>query len=129
TTKKPCHRGGGCLSPSPPCRYEFDAVQHPSYIDFYDEVLADTTDPAEIESNYELRFGEDTWFRQLYRKSHPYHGVHPFYAWYWGAHAMEHAGDIIVVGGEREVVHRLGFKAATTLEDSFEMAEQTVGRP
>jgi hypothetical protein len=25
-------------------------------------------------------------------------------------------------------VHRLGFKAATTLEDAFEMAEQTVGR-
>jgi hypothetical protein len=24
-------------------------------------------------------------------------------------------------------VHRLGFKAATTLEDAFEMAEQTVG--
>jgi hypothetical protein len=40
---------------------------------------------------------------------------------------MEHAGDIIVVGGEREVVHRLGFKAATTLEDALEMAEQTVG--
>jgi hypothetical protein len=25
-------------------------------------------------------------------------------------------------------VHHLGFKAATTLEDAFEMAEQTVGR-
>jgi hypothetical protein len=124
---KPVLRKGGVLILTHPCRYEFDAVQHPSYIDFYDEVLADTTDPALIESKYELRFAEDPWFRQLYRKSHAYHGVHPFYAWYWGAHAMEHAGDIIVVGGEREVVHRLGFKAATTLEDAFEMAEQTVG--
>jgi hypothetical protein len=41
---------------------------------------------------------------------------------------MDHAGDIIIVGGERDVVHHLGFKAATTLEDAFEMAEQTVGR-
>ncbi len=41
---------------------------------------------------------------------------------------MEHAGDIIIVGGERDVVHRLGLKCATTLEDAFEMAEQTVGR-
>ena len=65
---------------------------------------------------------------ELYRKSNAYHGAHPFYAWYWAAFAMEYAGDIIVVGGEREVVHRLGFKAATTLEDAFEMAEQTVGR-
>jgi hypothetical protein len=35
---------------------------------------------------------------------------------------------VIVVGGERETVHRLGFKAASTLEDAFEIAEQTVGR-
>jgi len=125
---KPVLRKGGVLILTHPCRYEFDAVQHPSYIDFYDEVLADTTDPLEIESRYELRFAEDPWFRQLYRKSNAYHGAHPFYAWYWAAHAMEHAGDIIVVGGEREVVHRLGFKCATTLEDAFEMAEQTVGR-
>src|SRR6266567_956182 len=125
---KPVLRKGGVLIFEHPCRYEFDAVQHPSYIDFYDEVLADTTDPAEIESKYELRFAEDPWFRQLYRKSHAYHGAHPFYAWYWAAHAMDHAGDIIVVGGDREVVHRLGFKCATALEDAFEMAEQTVGR-
>jgi hypothetical protein len=111
-----------------PCRYEFDAVQHPSYIDYYDEVLADTTDPIEIEEKYEMRFAEDPWFRQLYRKSHAYHGIHPHYAWIWAAHAMQHAGDIIFVGADRDVVHRLGFKCATTLEDAFEMAEQTVGR-
>src|SRR5213076_134318 len=64
---------------------------------------------------------------QLYRKSHAYHGIHPHYAWIWAAHAMEHAGDIIFVGADRDVVHRLGFKCATTLDDAFEMAEQTVG--
>ena len=111
-----------------PCRYEFDAVQHPSYIDYYDEVLADTTDPTEIEAKYEMRFADDPWYRHLYRKSHAYHGIHPHYAWIWAAHAMEHAGDIIFVGADRDVVHRLGFKCATTLEDAFEMAEQTVGR-
>ena len=111
-----------------PCRYEFDSVQHPSYIDFFDEVLADTTDPVEIERRYEERFAEDPWYRQLFRKSHAYHGVHPFYAWYWAAHALQHAGDVIVVGGDRETVHRLGLKCATTLADALEMAEQTVGR-
>ncbi len=41
---------------------------------------------------------------------------------------MQHVGDVIVVGGEREAVHHLGFKCASTLADSLEMAEQTVGR-
>jgi len=125
---KPVLRKGGVLILTHPCRYEFDAVQHPSYIDYYDEVLADTTDPVEIEKKYEMRFAEDPWFRQLYRKSHAYHGIHPHYAWIWAAHAMDHAGDVIFVGADRDVVHRLGFKCATTLEDAFEMAEQTVGR-
>src|SRR5438445_168257 len=125
---KPVLRKGGVLILTHPCRYEFDAVQHPSYIDYYDEVLADTKDPIEIEKKYEVRFAEDPWFRQLYRKTHAYHGIHPHYAWIWAAHAMEHAGDVIFVGADRDVVHRLGFKCATTLEDAFEMAEQTVGR-
>jgi lactate racemase len=125
---RPVVRQGGVLIMAHPCRYEFDSVQHPSYIDFYDEVLADTRDPAEIEQRYERSFAEDPWYRQLYRRSHAYHGVHPFYAWYWAVHAMEHLADVIVVGGERRTVRHLGFKCATTLEDALEMAEQTVGR-
>jgi len=125
---RPVVREGGVVIMSHPCRNEFDSVQHPSYIDFYDEVLADTRDPAEIEERYEQCFAEDQWYRQLYRRSHAYHGVHPFYAWYWAAHAMQHVGDVIVVGGEREAVHHLGFKCASTLADALEMAEQTVGR-
>ena len=125
---QPVVRHGGVVIMTHPCRYEFDAVQHPSYIDFYDEVLADTLDPHTIEQRYEKRFAEDAWYRQLFRKSHAYHGVHPFYAWYWAAHALEHVGAVIVVGGERSTVHRLGFKAASTLEDAFEMAQDTVGR-
>ncbi len=125
---RPVVREGGVVILTHPCRNEFDSVQHPSYIDFYDEVLADTTNPLEVEERYELRFAEDPWYRQLYRRSHAYHGVHPFYAWYWAAHAMQHVGDVIVVGGERAAVHHLGFKCATTLQDAFEMAEQTVGR-
>jgi hypothetical protein len=125
---RPVVRQGGVVIMAHPCRYEFDSVQHPSYIDFYDEVLADTHDPAEIEERYERNFAEDPWYRQLYRRSHAYHGVHPFYAWYWAVHAMEHVADVIVVGGERQTVRHLGFKCATTLEDALEMAEQTVGR-
>ena len=46
----------------------------------------------------------------LDRTSYAYHGVHPFYMWYWGAHALQHLGRVIIVGGEPRSVRRLGFK-------------------
>ena len=41
---------------------------------------------CEIEAKFEQRFAEDPWYRHLYRTSYAYHGVHPFYMWYWGEH-------------------------------------------
>ena len=76
-------------------------MHHPSYIDFFEEVLAETTDPVAIETKYEEQFATDPWYTHLYRNSYAYHGVHPFYMWYWGAHALEHLGDVIFVGGDR----------------------------
>ena len=77
---------------SHPTPWEFHPVHHPSYIDFFEQVLAETTDPLEIEAEYEKGFAEDEWYRHLYRTSYAYHGVHPFYMWYWGAHALQHLG-------------------------------------
>jgi hypothetical protein len=124
----PLVRKGGVLILTHPLREEFHPVHHPSYIDFYDQVLASTRDPKRIEEEFEEAFATDSWYRQLYRRSHAYHGVHPFYMWYWGAHALEHLGNVIVVGGQRHVAERLGFLAASTLDDALEMASQTVGR-
>ncbi len=124
---KPLVREGGVLIMSHPTPWEFHPVHHPSYIDFFEQVLADTTNPAEIEKKYEQQFAEDEWYRHLYRTSYAYHGVHPFYMWYWGAHAMKHLGQVIIVGGDQRAVRRLGFKPATTLQDGLEMAEDVVG--
>ena len=125
---KPLVREGGVLIMTHPTPWEFHPVHHPSYIDFFEQVLADTTDPKEIEQKWEKQFAEDEWYRHLYRTSYAYHGVHPFYMWYWGAHALQHLGKVIVVGGDVRAVKRLGFKAASTLQDAFEMAEDVVGR-
>ncbi len=125
---KPVVREGGVLIMSHPCRTEFNPVHHPSYIDFFEEVLADTTDPLEIEARYEKQFAEDEWYKHLYRTSHAYHGVHPFYMWYWGSHALSHLGRVIVVGGEPKAVRRLGFHPASTMSDALEMASDVVGR-
>jgi lactate racemase len=125
---RPLVREGGVVIMSHPTPWEFHPVHHPSYIDFFEQVLADTTDPVEIEARYEKQFAEDEWYRHLYRTSYAYHGVHPFYMWYWGCHGLAHAAKVIVVGGEPRSVRRLGFTAASTLQDALEMAEDVVGR-
>ena len=125
---RPLVREGGVIIFTHPVERDFHPVHHPSYIDFYEEVLAETTDPAELERRFERAYAEDEWYRHLYRTSYAYHGVHPFYMWYWGAHALEHVGQVIFVGGDRDACRRLGFRRADTMRDALDMAEDTVGR-
>jgi hypothetical protein len=125
---KPVVREGGVAIISHPTPWAFHPVHHPSYIDFFEQVLAETTDPLEIEARFEESFARDPWYIHLYRTSNAYHGVHPFYMWYWCAHALQHLGAVIIVGGDRKAVRRMGFKPATNLADALEMAEDVVGR-
>jgi hypothetical protein len=125
---KPVVREGGVAIISHPTPWSFHPVHHPSYIDFFEQVLAETTDMFEIEARFEESFARDPWYIHLYRTSNAYHGVHPFYMWYWCAHAIQHLGAVIVVGGDRKAVRRMGFKPASSLADALEMAEDVVGR-
>jgi lactate racemase-like protein len=125
---KPVVRPGGAMILFHPVPWEFHQVHHPSYVDFFEEVLSETTDPAAIEAKFEQQYASDPWYIHLYRNSFAYHGVHPFYMWYWGAHAMDYLGDVIFVGGDRRAVRRMGFRSATDFSDALEMASETVGR-
>jgi hypothetical protein len=124
---KPVVRQGGVMILHHPVPWEFHQVHHPSYVDFFEEVLAETTDPAQIEAKFEEQYATDPWYIHLYRTSYAYHGVHPFYMWYWGANAMSHLGDVIFVGADRRAVSRMGFRTASTFADALEMAGETVG--
>jgi hypothetical protein len=124
---KPVVREGGVAILAHPTPWAFHPVHHPSYIDFFEQVLAETTDPLEVESKFEESFARDEWYIHLYRTSYAYHGVHPFYMWYWCAHAMQHLAQVIIVGGDRAAVRRMGFKPASSLADALEMAEDVVG--
>ena len=124
---KPLVRPGGAMIMFHPVAREFNQLHHPSYVDFFEEVLAETTDPSVIESKFEEQFATDPWYIHLYRNSYAYHGVHPFYMWYWAAHAMDYLGDVVFVGGDRNTVGRLGFRSATTLQDALDMVSETVG--
>ena len=124
---RPVVRPGGAMILFHPTPWEFHAVHHPSYIDFFEEVLSETTDPMALQAKFEQQYATDPWYVHLYRNSHAYHGVHPFYMWYWGAHAMDYLGDVIFVGADRRAVSRMGFRTASTFADALEMAGETVG--
>jgi hypothetical protein len=125
---QPLVRKGGVVIMSHPTTNEFHPVHHPSYIDFFEQVLTETTNPSEIESRFEKQFAEDEWYRHLYRTSYAYHGVHPFYMWYWACNGMAHVGKVIVLGGDPKTVRRLGYTPASTLDDALEIASDVVGR-
>ncbi len=124
---KPLVREGGVVIMTHPTPWEFHPGHHPSYIDFFEQVLSVTTDPEVMHAQFEEAFATDPWYRHLYRTGHAYHGVHPFYMWYWCSHAMAHLGRVIIVGGDPKAVRRMGFTPATTLEDAFELAKDVVG--
>ena len=124
---KPLVREGGVVIMKHPTRPEFHPGHHPSYIDFYEQVLTQTVDPMQMHKEFEESFATDPWYVHLYRTGHAYHGVHPFYMWYWCAHALAHLGRVIVVGGDPKAVRRLGFSPASSLDDALEIASDVVG--
>jgi lactate racemase-like protein len=124
---KPLVRPGGAMILYHPVPWEFSQLHHPSYVDFFEEVLAESTDPATIEAKFEKQYATDPWYIHLYRTSYAYHGVHPFYMWYWGAHALDHLGEVVWVGADRRATGRMGFRSASTLADALEMVSGTVG--
>ena len=125
---KPLVRRGGVLIFMHPVENRFSKTQHPSYIDFYNQVLPETRDPVEIESKYEEEFATNPRYIDLYRHGNAYHGVHPFYMWYWACYGQSYLGRIIVVGAkDRSVTDRLGYETAPSLEAALEMAKDTVG--
>ncbi len=125
---KPLIKKDGVIIFMHPLEYKFHKVHHPSYIDFFDNVLTQTTDPAEIEKKYEEDFAYNEKYIDLYRNSFAYHGVHPFYMWYWGSYGMKWVKDVIAVNPKSiEAATRMGFSHSKNLNEAIEMAKGQVG--
>jgi len=123
----PFVRPGGALIVYHPLQAEFSPLHHPSYVDFFADVLTVTTDAQQISTDYEEKFARDSWYVHLYRTSQAFHGVHPMHLWYQIAAAQQHCNDIVWVGADRESAARMGFRAASTLADALEIVASTVG--
>ncbi|MEW5854386.1 MAG: lactate racemase domain-containing protein [Myxococcota bacterium] len=125
----PLVKKGGTLIISHPAEDRFDAEQHPSYIEFFHRLLPITKDSMTLHKKYEEEFAQNPIYRQMYRRGHAYHGVHPFYMWYWGEAGRQHMGRIIVAGAKSESVCRiLGYEPARNLSEAVEMAKDTAPR-
>ncbi|MBA8795156.1 hypothetical protein FHX74_002784 [Friedmanniella endophytica] len=127
TTGTPLVREGGAVVLYHPLSTQFSALHHPSYVDFFSSVLPVTADPARLAEDFESKFAEDPWWRNLYRTAHAFHGVHPFHRWYELAPVLAHCGDVVAVGADRAAASRLGLRAASTLADALEIVAAGVG--
>jgi hypothetical protein len=124
---KPLVREGGVLIGTHPMPEDFNKIHHPSYIDLWNEAFPETHDIREIHERYEKRYAYDSWYRTLYRNSYAYHGAHPFTVLYWAAHALDHLGDAILVGGDPHTTSRMGLGRADSVAEALQMAQDTVG--
>jgi hypothetical protein len=126
---KPLVKEGGTLIVCHPLRDEFHPEHHPSYIEFFHRCLAETNDSMELQKKYEHEFARNPTYIHMYRYGHAFHGVHPFYMWYWGEPARQHLGRVIAAGCEEpEVAARMGWESADTLDEAIAMATAEHGR-
>lgn len=125
----PLVKKGGVLILLHPAYDEFDPEHHPSYIEFFHRLLPETRDSMKLEHKYEREFAENPSYVHLYRKGNAYHGVHPFYMWYWGENGRQHVGKVIVAGAENNHVPALmGWDRTDTLTEAIEEARGFMGR-
>jgi hypothetical protein len=125
---KPVVRQGGVMILTHPLYDEFDPLHHPSYIEFFHRILPETRDSYVLQQKYEAEFARNPEYIRMYREGNAYHGVHPFYMWYWGENGQAHLGKVIVVGAEsRRAAEIMGWECAATMRDALDMAQSHVG--
>ncbi len=120
---KPVIKKDGTLIVTHPCYDDWDPEHHPSYIEFFNRCLTETRDSIELQDRWEEEFAHNPNYVEMYRRGNAYHGVHPFYMWYWAENGQAHVGRVIVVGAENDhVPERLGWLTADSMEEALEMA-------
>ena len=125
----PVVKKNGVMILTHPLYDEFDPLHHPSYIEFFHRILPETRDALELERKYEAEFAHNPEYQRMYRHGNAYHGVHPFYMWYWGENGRQHVGKVIAVGAEdRKVAQILGWDVAADMNEAIEMAQSFLGR-
>lgn len=125
----PIVKKNGVMILTHPCYDEWDPLFHPSYIEFFNRILPETRDSVVMQQKYEQEFATNPTYIKMYREGNAYHGVHPFYMWYWAENGQKHIGKVIVVGANnKRVPAMLGWDTAGNMDEALEMAQSYVGR-
>ncbi len=125
----PIVKKGGVFILTHPLYNEFSPSHHAAYHEFFHRCLTETRDSEVLQRRYEGEFAHDPAYREMYRNGFGYHGVHPFYMWYWAENGAAHCGQVIVVGAEdRMAAQVMGWECADSVEQAIEMAQTFLGR-
>jgi len=124
---QPLVKPGGTVIFTHPLEDKFDPVHHPSYIELF-EKLGETRDPYEVDRRWADYLAQKEEYIQAYRFHNAYHGFHPISMWNWGAHGMQHCGQVLTVNPTSQAAAaRLGWQTAPTVEAAIEMARSRLG--
>lgn len=125
----PILKRGGVFILTHPLYNEFSPDHHAAYHEFFHRCLPETRDSEVLQRRYEAEFATDPGYREMYRHGYGYHGVHPFYMWYWAENGANHCGKVIVVGAEdRFAAEVMGWDCADSVNQALEMAQTFLGR-
>jgi hypothetical protein len=125
---KPLVKSNGVVIINNPLSEQFNAVHHPSYIDFYREHLPEHANPETIPEKLEEAFAYDQNYIDLYRSRLAYHGSHAVLAWYWASKGLTHVKQVIAAGADPKVAEKLGLVPAKDLTTAIAMAEEVMGK-
>ncbi len=119
---------GGAIIISNPAYEKFDPKQHPSYIDFYEQVLTGKPDIFKLKKVEKIFLNNEN-YSEKYRKGFAYHGTHALMAYYWGVLGLLNVGRVIVAGSEsRRALEILGFDYAKDLDEAIDMSRKYMGK-
>ncbi len=125
---KPLVKRGGVIVIINPAFERFHKEYHVAYQKFYEEVLSETTDPFEMQENFQERFAADPYLIDCYRHRFAHHGFHPFTVWYWATYPLKYLSRVILVGPQDDrVARRLGVDWAPSLSHALGLAREITG--
>jgi hypothetical protein len=125
---KPFVKRGGAVIILNPVFEIFHPEYHVAYRRFYDEVLAATKDPFEMQATFQERFAQDPELVDCYRNRYAHHGFHPFTVWYWATYPLKYLSKVILVGPpDDRQAKRLGVSWAKSLAEALAMAREATG--
>ena len=126
--ERPYVKPGGAVIILNPAFEIFHPEYHVPYQRFYEEVLAATKDPFEMQRRFQEAYATDPYFIDCYRRRYAHHGFHPFTVWNWATYPLRYLSQVILVGPKDDrQSRRLGVSWAPNLEEALVMARRSTG--